>query len=70
LRFATFADIVRFCRLDNLGYQNCFISAAFVGLAISSVFLIMIWKGKFLREKWRQSYWTLVKKHVEMGMVH
>lgn len=56
--------------LDNLGYQNCFISAAFVGLAISSVFFIMLWKGKYFREKYRTSYWNLVSKHVDMGMVH
>lgn len=56
--------------LQNLGYQNCFISAAFVGLAISSVFFIMVWKGKYFREKYRMTYWNLVRKHVEMGMVH
>lgn len=56
--------------LDNLGYQNCFISAAFVGLAVSAVFLIMTWKGKQFREMYRLKYWTLVRKHVDMGMVH
>ena len=56
--------------LENLGYQNCFISAAFVGLAVSAVFLIMIWKGKYFRERYRVKYWTLVRKHVDMGMVH
>ena len=56
--------------LDNLGYQNCFISAAFVGLAASLVFLVMIWKGKSLRERYRVKYWTMVRKHVEMGMLH
>ena len=56
--------------LDNLGYQNCFISAAFVGLAASGVFLLMIWKGKYLREKHRERYWSLVRKHIDMGMVH
>lgn len=39
--------------LTNLGYQNCFISAAFVGLACSAVFLLITWKGKSLREKSR-----------------
>ncbi|KAH9845212.1 Major Facilitator Superfamily, partial [Teratosphaeria destructans] len=56
--------------LDDLGYQNCFISAAFVGLACCLVFLIMVWKGKALRERSRVEYWDLVRKHVEMGMVH
>ncbi|KAK5712154.1 hypothetical protein LTR17_018109 [Elasticomyces elasticus] len=56
--------------LTNLGYQNCFISAAFIGLAASLVFLIMTWKGKSLREAYRLKYWALVKKHIEMGMTH
>ena len=56
--------------LDGLGLQDCFISAAFVGMAASSVFLLMIWKGKSFREKSRVKYWSLVRKHVEMGMVH
>lgn len=56
--------------LDNLGYQNCFISAAFVGMAASSLFLLMIWKGKYFREANRVKYWDLVRKHVDMGMVH
>ena len=56
--------------LTNLGTENCFISAAFIGLAVSAVFLIMIWKGKSFREKYRLKYWNLVRKHVEMGMVH
>lgn len=56
--------------LDNLGYQNCFISAAFIALATSSVFLVMIWKGKSFRERSRERYWNLVRHHVEHGMVH
>ena len=56
--------------LDNLGTQNCFISAAFVGLAVSAVFLFMIWKGKSLREKTKVKYWQLVKKNIDLGMVH
>ncbi|KAK5133040.1 hypothetical protein LTR08_008245 [Meristemomyces frigidus] len=55
--------------LDNLGYQNCFISAAFVGMAASAVFLFMIWKGKQFREKKRLQYWNLLRKHTVMGMV-
>ncbi|KAK1816932.1 hypothetical protein LTR12_008654 [Friedmanniomyces endolithicus] len=56
--------------LTNLGYQSCFISAAFVGLAASSVFLLMTWKGKSLREMYRIKYWELVKKQIDMGMLH
>jgi MFS family permease len=47
--------------LTNLGTRNCFISAAFVGLAASSVFLIMIKFGKRLREKSSHKYWAIVK---------
>ncbi len=46
--------------LTNLGYQNCFISAAFVGMAASSVFFIMIKYGKGLRAKSAARYWALV----------
>lgn len=44
----------------NMGLQNCFISAAFVGLVASSAFLIMIVYGKTFREKSRVKYWKLV----------
>ena len=56
--------------LENLGYEDCFISAAFVGLAIGAVFLFMTWKGKSLREMHRTRYWSLVQKHIDMGMMH
>lgn len=46
--------------LTNLGLQNCFISAAFIGLASSSVFLVMIYFGKRFREAKRDKYWALV----------
>ncbi|OAA53550.1 MFS transporter [Cordyceps fumosorosea ARSEF 2679] len=47
--------------LDHLGLQNCFISVAFVALAICSTFLPMIWYGKRLRAAKRESYWNEVK---------
>lgn len=72
--------------LNNLGTQNCFvgamlfefhhiadisqISVAFIGLGICSLFLVMIWKGKYFREKYRLKYWRLVQKHVDMDMLH
>ncbi|RMY66833.1 hypothetical protein D0862_15149 [Hortaea werneckii] len=56
--------------VENLGYEDCFISAAFIGLAIGAVFLLMTWKGKRLREMHRTRYWNLVQKHINMGMMH
>ncbi|KAI1084682.1 putative MFS transporter [Whalleya microplaca] len=56
--------------LDNLGYQNCFISVAFVGLAICSIFLVMVKWGKKLREMKRVEYWREVRKRIELGLVH
>lgn len=56
--------------IENLGYQNCFISAAFISLAVASLFLLVIWKGKSWREAYREKYWALVKRHIELGMLH
>jgi MFS family permease len=53
--------------LTNLGLRNCFISVAFIGMAASSVFLFMIFKGKMLREKSRVKYWTMVGELVRKG---
>lgn len=46
--------------LTNLGYQNCFISAAFVGMVASSVFLIMIKYGKGMRIRSSSKYYSIV----------
>lgn len=56
--------------LENLGYQNCFVSAAMVGLAICSGFLVMIKWGKTFRETKRVEYWREVSKRVDLGLVH
>ncbi|KAI1087477.1 putative MFS transporter [Rostrohypoxylon terebratum] len=56
--------------LDGLGTQNCFISVAFVGLAICSVYLVMIKWGKKFREAKRVDYWNEVKKRIDLGLVH
>ncbi|OJJ99483.1 hypothetical protein ASPACDRAFT_30167 [Aspergillus aculeatus ATCC 16872] len=56
--------------VDNLGYQNCFISAAFVGLACAAVFLVMIKWGKMFRERSREKYWAIVVENQEKGMGH
>jgi hypothetical protein len=47
--------------LNGLGLQNCFISVAFVALAICAIFLPFIWFGKGLRSLKRESYWREVK---------
>jgi len=46
--------------LTDLGYQNCFISAAFVGMAASAVFLVMIKYGKGMRVKSSRKYYSIV----------
>jgi hypothetical protein len=56
--------------LTNLGIRNCFISAAFVGLAASSAFLVMIKLGKGFRVRSKTQYWGLVRKNIENGVAH
>ncbi|KAJ5232621.1 hypothetical protein N7468_005577 [Penicillium chermesinum] len=56
--------------VDNMGYQNCFISAAFIGLACASVFLVMIKFGKRCRIRSRETYWKLVQENWDKGMGH
>lgn len=51
--------------VDNMGYQNWFISAAMVGFVCSLTLLIMIKFGKRLRENTAQIYWKLV--HMSAG---
>lgn len=51
--------------LDGLGLQNCFISVAFVALAICALFLPIIFIGKRLRNLKRESYWKEVKLRKE-----
>ncbi|CAG9945809.1 unnamed protein product [Clonostachys rosea f. rosea IK726] len=46
--------------ITKLGYQNCFISAAFIGMIASSAFLVMIRYGKSFRVKSGSKYWKLV----------
>jgi len=47
--------------VENMGYQNCFISAAFVGLACVSTFLVMCRYGKALRKRSSGKYWAIVR---------
>jgi hypothetical protein len=56
--------------ITNMGYQNCFISAAFVGMACASMFLIMIKYGKACRIRSREKYWAIVQENAERGMEH
>lgn len=56
--------------LDALGYRDCFVSVAFAGLAVCSVFLFMIRFGKRFREASRVRYWKEVRIRVEKGLVH
>ncbi|EGO24214.1 hypothetical protein SERLADRAFT_437830 [Serpula lacrymans var. lacrymans S7.9] len=44
----------------HMGYQNTFISAAFVGLAITMTFMIVIRWGKSWRMASRKIYWSYV----------
>ncbi|KXJ87153.1 major facilitator superfamily domain-containing protein [Microdochium bolleyi] len=48
--------------LTQLGYQNCFISAAFVSLAATSVYLVVIKFGKRLRIRSASKYFELVQE--------
>lgn len=45
----------------DLGLQNTFISAAFVGLAITITFIPMLYFGKRFRHFSRKSYWKYVE---------
>ncbi|KAJ5974088.1 hypothetical protein N7481_011298 [Penicillium waksmanii] len=56
--------------IQNMGYQNCFISAAFVGLACASIFLVMIKFGKSFRIRSQERYWKIVEENWEKGMAH
>jgi hypothetical protein len=53
--------------VDNMGLQNCFISAAFIGMAVSACFFIMIIWGKKFREQSRVQYWNLVADLMAKG---
>ncbi|KAL4811924.1 major facilitator superfamily domain-containing protein [Aspergillus spinulosporus] len=54
--------------VERLGYQDCFVSAAFVGLACSAVFLVMVKWGKGYRVRSRERYWRVVEENWEKGM--
>lgn len=45
----------------GIGLQNCFISAAFIGLAFNALFVLVIFKGKAWRADSRATYWRYVE---------
>ncbi|CAH0046919.1 unnamed protein product [Clonostachys solani] len=55
--------------ITNLGYQNCFISAAFIGMVASSAFLVMIKYGKSFRVKSASKYRKLVDDDIAKRQV-
>lgn len=56
--------------VEGLGYQGCFVSAAFVGLAASAVAHVMAAWGKTCRVRSRERYWGVVRENRERGMGH
>lgn len=46
--------------VNNLGYQNCFISAAFIGMLACLAFVIMLFWGKWFRQRSAKTYKELV----------
>ncbi|KAF4345039.1 transporter hol1 [Fusarium beomiforme] len=47
--------------ITNMGYQNCFVSAAFIALAACSACFVMIKFGKVLRQRTAHKYHEIVK---------
>lgn len=56
--------------LTSLGVQNTFISAAFLSMATSLVFLIMIKWGKSFRDRSKYRYWGYVAQGKALGLSH
>ncbi|KAG4430758.1 hypothetical protein IFR05_013759 [Cadophora sp. M221] len=54
----------------HLGVQNTFISAAFISMATSLVFLVMIKWGKQFREMGKLRYWRYVAQGKALGLSH
>lgn len=56
--------------VTNMGLRNAFILAAFVGMAQSASFLIMVKYGKKLRRSSGPRYVKYVEKMASAGVVH
>lgn len=54
----------------NLGYQNTYISAAFIAMGSSLMFLVMLKWGKEFRENSRLRYWKYVVEGRALGLTH
>ncbi|KAL5362171.1 major facilitator superfamily domain-containing protein [Aspergillus floccosus] len=56
--------------ISNMGYKHCFISAAFIGMACSGVFLVMMRWGKLFRTHTREKYWEIFTENRQQGMAY
>ena len=54
----------------DLGYQNTYVSAAFIAMACSLVFLVMVKWGKGFRENSRVRYWRYVAEGRALSLAH
>lgn len=54
--------------IEQLGYQNCFISACFIFMFCLSSFLLMIATGKYWRIKTKSHYWNWVSERRAKGI--
>lgn len=56
--------------IDNMGVQNCFIISAFICLFCIATFFVMVYTGKYWRNRLKNSYWKLVVSYREKGIAH
>ncbi|KAI9739248.1 MAG: hypothetical protein M1834_007461 [Cirrosporium novae-zelandiae] len=56
--------------VTDMGYQNAFIVAAFIGLAQALTFLVFVKYGKTLRKRSIARYWKYVKEIEKAGLKH
>ncbi|KAL4904498.1 hypothetical protein BDW74DRAFT_178604 [Aspergillus multicolor] len=56
--------------VENIGYQNAFLIAAFAGLAQTSVFFIFVKWGRQLRKASVGRYWKYVQQVKDDGLLH
>lgn len=56
--------------VENMGYQNAFILAAFAGLAQVLTFLLFVKYGKRLRQASTDRYLKCVKEITDAGLTH
>ncbi|ODV91807.1 hypothetical protein CANCADRAFT_389 [Tortispora caseinolytica NRRL Y-17796] len=56
--------------IEGMGYQNTFITAAFVCIACTLTFIVMVFVGKKSRIMTKDAYWDYVQKMIDNGMAH